>query len=99
MTVKQKLLVEQVVKLVTLQLLQEKKKKKEKDWVSKIDIKKGALSKDLGIPETENIPVSLLKKKKVELQKKAEGEKKLSKSDLRLLRRINFALNLKKMKK
>lgn len=90
-------LLEAVVKDVLFNL--HEKRKKEQNWMSKIEIKKGALSKDLGIPEEENIPISLLKDKKRELQKKAEGDAKLTKKELRLLRRINFALNLKKMKK
>lgn len=94
---KNHLLLEAVVKNVLFNL--HEKRKKEDNWMSKIKIDKGALSKELGIPEEENIPISLLQKKKRELQKKAEGDAKLSKKELRLLRRINFALNLKKMKK
>jgi len=33
-----------------------------KKFLKKIDIKKGALSKQLGIPEKENIPITLLNK-------------------------------------
>lgn len=36
--------------------------KKTKYWIPKIDMKKGALSRQLGIPEEENIPISLLGK-------------------------------------
>jgi len=36
--------------------------KKIKLWIQKAKLKKGTLSKQLGIPEEENIPVSLLKK-------------------------------------
>lgn len=31
-------------------------------WIQKIGIKKGALSKQLGIPQEKNIPMTLLKK-------------------------------------
>ena len=32
-----------------------------KKWIRKVKIKKGTLSRQLGIPEKENIPVTLLK--------------------------------------
>lgn len=72
-----------------------KLKEESEKWIPK-DIEKGALHKDLGIPEDEKIPTGLLKKKKAELQKKGEGDKKLSAKDLKTLQRINFALNVRK---
>lgn len=89
---KLELIVEQVLKK-----LDERKKKE--GWMQNLNINKGALSRALGIPEGEDIPMSLLQSKKKELSKKAEGEKKLSKKELTLLRRINLAINFKKMKK
>ena len=34
----------------------------DKNWIQKANIKKGALSKKLGVPEDKNIPMSKLKK-------------------------------------
>ena len=36
--------------------------KKDGKWIQKIGMKKGALSKKLGVPEEKNIPMSKLKK-------------------------------------
>lgn len=72
--------------------------KKSEKWIQKTEMEKGALHKKMGVPKDEKIPVSDLKKKKSELQKKAEGDKKLSAADLKLLKQINLALNLKSMK-
>ena len=66
-------------------------------WIPK-NLEKGALHKELGISKDKKIPMTLLKKKKAELQKKAEGDKKLSNKDLKTLQRINFALNLREKK-
>ncbi len=80
---------------VTLLLpLQEKKKKKK--WMQSAVKKPGALSKALGVPEQENIPMHLLQTKKAELSKKAEGDKKLSANERKLLQRIQFAITAKK---
>jgi hypothetical protein len=73
------------------------KEAKEK-WIQKTGMKKGALHKKLGIPEDETIPVSKLKSLKKELQAKGEGDKKMSASDLKLLKQVNMALNLKSIK-
>lgn len=82
-------------KKVTLVLpLQEKKRKKK--WMQAAVKKPGALSKELGVPEEENIPMDLLQKKKAALSKKAEGDKKLSAHERKLLQRINFAITAKK---
>jgi len=82
-------------KLTLLLPLQEKKKRKKK-WMQSAVKKPGALSKELGIPEEENIPMGLLQKKKAALSKKAEGDKKLSAHEKKLLQRINFAIIAKK---
>ena len=75
-----------------------KEDKKEKKWIQKTEMKKGALHKKLGIPEGDKIPVSKLKSLKAELSKKAEGDKKLSASDSKLLKQVNLALTLKNIK-
>ena len=75
-----------------------KEEKKEKKWIQKTDMKKGALHKKLGVPEGDKIPVSKLKELKTELSKKAEGNKKLSNADSKLLKQVNLALTLKKIK-
>jgi hypothetical protein len=67
-------------------------------WIQKTNMKKGALHKKLGIPEDETIPVSKLKSLKKELQAKGEGDKKMSAADLKLLKQVNMALNLKSIK-
>lgn len=94
-------LVEKVINAVLTNLSENRKysmresSKKSKDWISDIKLKSGTLSKALGIPEEENIPVSLLKKMKKDLQKKAEGDKTLTKKEKSLLGKIMFALNIK----
>ena len=71
---------------------------KDKKWIQSAIEKPGALKKKLGISGDEKIPVEKLKSLKKELQKKAEGDKKLSKSDLTLLKQVNLALNLRSLK-
>jgi hypothetical protein len=56
----------------------------------------GALHKDLGIPEDQKISMSLINSKIKELEKKGEGDKKLTKEELRLLHRLVAAKNMKK---
>ena len=73
------------------------KEGKEK-WIQKTKMHKGALHKKLGVPEDETIPVSKLKALKKELQAKGKGDKKMSDSDLKLLKQVNLALNLKSLK-
>tara|TARA_Y100000296_G_scaffold50229_1_gene57565 strand:+ start:466 stop:699 length:234 start_codon:yes stop_codon:yes gene_type:complete len=73
-------------------------------WIQKIHIKKGALSRQLGIPVEKNIPMSLLNK----IVKAKEGDtitnpssigKKKIKVTRLLERRAILARNLKKIKK
>ena len=52
----------------------------------------------MNVPEDEKIPESKLKALKKELMKKAEGDKKLSASDSKLLKQVNLALTLKGIK-
>jgi len=68
-----------------------------KKWIPE-NLKKGALHRALGIPEDQKIPMELINKKIKELQKKAEGDKKLSDSDQKLLKRLLLARTFKKMK-
>jgi len=72
--------------------------KEEKKWIQKTDMKKGALHKKLDVPQDEKIPQAKLKSLKKELMKKAEGDKKLSASDSKLLKQVNLALTLKGIK-
>lgn len=74
------------------------KEEKEKKWIQKTGLKKGALHKKLGVPEDKEIPQSKLKSLKKELSKKAEGDKKLSAEDSKLLKQVNLALTLKGLK-
>jgi len=60
---------------------------------------KGELHKKLKIPKDKKIPTSLLKKKKKELQERAEGDKKLTKAERELLGQIQFALNARQSRK
>jgi hypothetical protein len=75
-----------------------KEAKSEKKWIQKTDMKKGALHKKLNVPEDKKIPKSLLNKLKKELMAKAEGDKKLSAADSKLLKQVNLALTLKTVK-
>ena len=80
--------------------------KKEEKWMQKALGKTkekpegkhpGALHKDLGIPEDQKIPMSLINKKIKELEKASEGDKKLSKKELKLLHRLIAAKNMKEV--
>lgn len=66
----------------------------EENWIPD-KLKKGALHRELGISEDKPIPTELLLKKKKELQDVAKGENKLSPTQMRTLRRVNFALNMR----
>lgn len=71
---------------------------KDKKWIQKTDMKKGALHKKLDIPQDEKIPQEKLKALKKELMKKAEGEQKLTSADSKLLKQVNMAITLKGLK-
>ena len=73
-------------------------KESEEKWIQDTKMHKGALHKELGIPEGEKIPNSKLQSLKKELMKKSEGDKKLSASDSKLLKQVNLALTLKSVK-
>ena len=68
-------------------------------WIDKAIKRPGALRKAMGAKEGEPISQEKLRKKKAELEKKAEGPKKLTQSQRSLLRQINLAETLKGMKK
>ena len=68
------------------------------NWIQGAIKKPGALRKAMGVKEGETIPVSELKEKKAQLQRAAEGDKKLSKNQRTMLQRVNLALTLKDMK-
>ena len=72
--------------------------KKIEKWMQKAvnPKEKGELHKKLDVPADKKIPTSLLKKKKKELQARAEGDKKLTKAERELLGQIQFALNARK---
>jgi hypothetical protein len=72
--------------------------KEEKKWIQKTDMKKGALHKKLNVPQDEKIPQEKLKSIKKKLMDKAEGDKKLSKEDSKLLKQVNLAQTLKGLK-
>jgi len=61
--------------------------------------RKGELRSKMGAKEGENIPLADLEKKKTALQKKGEGDKKLSAADRKELQQIIFAINARKAKK
>lgn len=72
-------------------------------WIQKIHIKKGALHRDLGIPQSDKIPLKLLdaiiKAKAGDVIKNptTKGKKKIEVTS-RLERRAIFARNMKKIK-
>jgi len=80
------------------------KKKEEKSEVilegSEVEINKGALHRQLGIPEEKNIPMTLLNKlKKMEIGEEFEQNGKKMKMTRGLKRRVVLGITLKKMKK
>ena len=79
----------------TLLLEKKKKDKKDKKWIQKAIKKPGTLHKTLGIDKDEKIPMETIDKKIEELEKEAEGDKKLKKKDRKLLRRLVLAKTLK----
>jgi hypothetical protein len=80
-------------------LVLEGKKKKDKKWLKKAIKHPGALHKSLGVPEDETISMDKINSKISELEKSAEGDKKLDKKESKLLRRLNLAKTMKKFKK
>jgi len=68
-------------------------------WIQDIELKKGALHKELGIPEDKKIPINLLEKIKIlnigDKLKLPNG--KVIMVTRKLKRRANLALNFKRM--
>ncbi len=78
------------------------KRKGKKRWIRKAVKKKGGLSRQLNIPEKENIPVSLLKKIRnakigTTITNPTKTGKKKIKVTRKLKRRAVLALTLKKL--
>jgi len=73
-----------------------------KRWIQKTKIKKGALHKQLGVPEERKIPITLLNKiisaegGKV-IKDSSKSSKKMIKVTSLLKKRANLAKNLKKI--
>ena len=67
-------------------------------WIQGAIKKPGALRKAMGVKKGETIPVSELKEKKAQLQRAAEGDKKLPADKRKMLQRVNLALTLRDMK-
>jgi hypothetical protein len=69
-----------------------------KKWIQKADPKKGSLSKQLGIPEKDRIPIAALEKiTKAEKGSKVKiGSKVVTVTPL-LKHRAQFALNVKRL--
>jgi len=72
-----------------------KKAARQKKWIQSAIKRPGALHRQLGIPEGKKIPREKLLEIKRRLTAKAK-KGKLSPSELRLLRRVNLALTLRK---
>ncbi len=69
-------------------------------WVRKIGYKKGTLHKQLGISKDKKLPEQLLKKiMDSEVGNKIAYNKKKIRVTKLLKKRVNLAINLKKMKK
>ena len=66
----------------------------EDKFIQKANMKKGALHKALGIPESQKISKTKLNSIKKDLMIKAKGDKKLSAADSKLLKQVNMALTL-----
>lgn len=68
----------------------------EEKWQQDAVKEKGALHKELGIPQDEKIPMELINKQLTDLSAKAKGDNKLSATELKKLRRLNLAKTFKK---
>jgi len=72
-----------------------------KRWIKKAQLKKGALSRQLGIPEKDNIPFTLLEKiKKAEIGETIKNPTKSGKREIKvtnkLKKRAVLALTMKR---
>jgi hypothetical protein len=76
--------------------------KEEKKWIQKADMKKGALHDRLGIPEKDEIPMSVITRNIAQLEKKKSKlgpDEKMDADDLKFLEQLNAAKNMKNIKK
>lgn len=81
-----------------------KQQSKPRKWIGKAKIKKGALSKELGIPEAKNIPKALLNKiKSAKIGTTIKNPTKSGKRNIKVTgttkKRATLALTLKSIKK
>lgn len=68
-------------------------------WIQKSKMKKGSLSRQLGIPIRENIPISLLTRiKKIKVGNKIRTRKGYKRVTPLMKKRANLALTLKRLK-
>jgi len=66
-------------------------------WMQKAFSKhKGALHKQLGVPEDETIPMTTINQELANLHSKTEKGEKLTKSELTFFRRLQVAKNARK---
>jgi len=68
-----------------------------KKWIKGAIKRPGALRKKMGVAKGKKIPASKLAARKKVLQKKGEGEKKLTTTERRELRQITLAQTLRKL--
>lgn len=71
-------------------------------WIQKIDLKKGALHRQLGIPEDQKIPMSLIEKILIStpgdvIEYTVNGKKKKVKVTEKLIARARLAKTFKEM--
>lgn len=72
-----------------------------KKWIKKVQLKKGALSRQLGIPEKDNIPFTLLEKiKKAKIGDRIQNPTKSGKREIKVTRKLKkravLALTMKR---
>jgi hypothetical protein len=80
------------------------KTKKTNKWIQKVGLKKGALSKQLGVPQSENIPMTLLNKiVKAQAGQTIKNPTKTGKKTIKVTRKLErralLARNLKRIKR
>ena len=76
------------------QLLNEAEEEK---WIQKAGMKKGALHDRLGIPEDDDIPMSVINRHIKTLEKKSAGDKELDADDAKFMKQLVAAKNMKKL--
>lgn len=72
-----------------------------KKWIKKTQLKKGALSRQLGVPEKDNIPFTLLEKiKKAKIGDRISNPTKSGKREIKITRKLKkravLALTMKR---